>query len=209
VGVQLLDAATGLRAHHVAFAHHVHEELLPQTQRLQRQLARQAAHAAALLDALDAPGGARAKAAALGERLQRTQQVRFTTICSFRGEPRPMVLIIFLFDRSLSRCTATCARACSCWRICNTRNRALSTPPSTPSTPSSPRNWAVRFSQSDERVGYISQVFAHTRGGSCTGVQGWRGCGSSWTRWRGAPSACWQVRFCRYRFPYWRLGVYC
>lgn len=57
------------------------QELHQQTDRLQRQLARQAAHAKALADALDGPDGARARAARLAERVQRTHDVH-GNLCS-------------------------------------------------------------------------------------------------------------------------------
>ena len=151
VGEQLVEAANGLRSHHLAYAHHVHEvrdretaplchlptstpsqprrllselchgvgralaeserggsspgergcdasqELHQQTERLQRQLARQAAHAKALADALEGPDGARARAASLAERVKRTHDVHQNLYARLqllgelqRAKPRPL-----------------------------------------------------------------------------------------------------------------------
>jgi len=73
------------------------QELHQQTERLQRQLARQAAHAKALADALEGPDGARARAASLAERVKRTHDVH-QNLCARlqllgelqRAKPRPL-----------------------------------------------------------------------------------------------------------------------
>jgi hypothetical protein len=85
------------------------QELHQQTDRLQRQLARQASHAKALADALDGPDGARARAASLAERVQHTQQVH-RNLCARlqllgelqRAKPRALNLAEHSFHTELT-----------------------------------------------------------------------------------------------------------
>ena len=74
-GVKLLEACNGLRDHHVAYAHRVHEELHQRAERLQLQLERQRTQAATLAQAVSGEQGIKQHNAQLTDRITRMQQV--------------------------------------------------------------------------------------------------------------------------------------